>query len=180
MDSIIYDPAEDSYLFKEFLEETFGDKNCSNISFLDMGCGLGILAKTARDLGFKRVLAVDINDKALEKTKELGIETLKSNLFENIKEKFDTICFNVPYLPEDKREPKESQLATTGGEKGDEISIEFLKQSKKNLKENGKVYLLISSLTPLAEINKFKPKKVASKKIDFEELIILEFNEESF
>jgi len=180
MNSIIYEPAEDSYLFKEFLEKTFKEKDCSKLSFLDMGCGSGILGKTAKNLGFEKVLSVDINEKALEKTKEQGIETLKSNLFENIKEKFDIICFNAPYLPLDKREPKDSQTATTGGEKGDEISVKFLKQSKEHLKENCKVYLLISSLTPLDKINQFKPKTVDKKKINFEELIILEFNNDSF
>ena len=180
MDSIIYEPAEDSYLFKEFLEKNFKNKDCSKLSFLDMGTGSGILARTTKELGFGKILASDINKKALSRIDEKGIETKESNLFESIKEKFDVIVFNAPYLPEDKREPKESQVATTGGKKGDEISIRFLEQAKEHLNKDGKVYLLISSLTPQDRINKFNPTKVASKKIDFEELIILEFNEHSF
>ena len=180
MSSIIYEPAEDSYLFKEFLEKTFKNKDCSNLSFLDMGTGSGILAKIAIKLNFGEVFAVDINKKALEEINENNINKIHSNLFSKIKRKFDIIVFNAPYLPRDNREPKESQLATTGGKRGDEISIRFLKKAKNHLNEKGKAYLLISSLTPLDKISKFKPQKVISKRIDFEELIILEFNEHSF
>lgn len=180
MDSTIYEPAEDSYFFKKFLEENFKNKDCSDLSFLDMGTGSGILAKAAKELGFRKIFAADINKKALIKLDDEKIEKIESNLFQNIRKKFDIIVFNAPYLPEDKREPEESKLATTGGENGDEISMKFLQQAKEHLKEKGKTYLLISSLTPKDKIDKFKPKKVASKKINFEELIILEFNEYSF
>ena len=85
------------------------------------------------------------------------------------------ITFNAPYLPEAKHEPKCSKLITTGGKKGDEISLKFLKQAKEHLNENGRILLLISSLTPLEKINKFEPKILAKKKLFFEELKILEF-----
>ena len=61
--------------------------------------------------------------------------------------KFDLIIFNPPYLPEDKREPEDSKLATTGGKKGDEILKRFLLKAKEHLEENGKILLVISSLT---------------------------------
>jgi methylase of polypeptide subunit release factors len=84
------------------------------------------------------------------------------------------ITFNAPYLPEDKKEPKNSRTATTGGKKGDEISLKFLNQSQRYLNPNGKIFLLISSLTPMTKIKRFKPKIVATKKLFMEELRILE------
>ena len=89
--------------------------------------------------------------------------------------KADIITFNAPYLPEDKHEPKSSRLETTGGKTGDEISLKFLKQAFNYLSHDGKIFLLISSQTPMDKIKKFNPKIVARKKIFFEELLILEF-----
>lgn len=173
--SEIYEPEEDSRFFqgflKEYLESLEGD-----IEFLDMGTGSGILAKTASEIiGKEKVTAVDINPDAVDKVASIEINSIQSNLFSNISGKFDIITFNAPYLPEDEREPKESALATTGGKKGDEISLEFLKQAKEHLNPGGKIFLLISSLTPLDKIKEFNPVEVARKKIDFEDLIILKF-----
>ena len=141
-----------------------------------MGTGTGILSETAsKYLNKKNILAADINSEAIKITKKKGFKTIKTNLFSNIKGKFDLITFNAPYLPLDKREPKDSQLSTTGGKRGDEISIKFLKQAKKHLNKNGKIFLLISSLTPMNKIKRFKHKIVARKKMFMEELLILEF-----
>jgi len=149
-----------------------------NIKFLDMGTGSTILAQTAYDKEIKNITAVDINPKAIKLAKEKGFKAIKSNLFDKIPktEKYDIICFNAPYLPENKKESKNSQLATTGGKNGDEIALKFIKQAKKHLNPNGKIYLLISSLTPINKIKKYTPKIVKRKKIFFEELMILEIN----
>jgi release factor glutamine methyltransferase len=170
----VYKPAEDSYLFSDFLKKYLSKHKIS--SYLDIGTGSGILPKTALEfLNSDQILAVDINPLAVKEAKKQGLKVIKSDLFKNVKGKFDLITFNAPYLPRDSREPKSSQVATTGGERGDEISLKFLKQAKKHLKKNGKVFLLISSLTPLDRINEFRPKIVARKKIFFEKLLILEF-----
>lgn len=148
-----------------------------SIKYLDMGTGSGILAETAlKFLDKKNVIAVDINPDAVEQLKEKGINGILSNLFKNVKGKFDVISFNAPYLPKDEREDEESQVYTTGGEKGDEISVRFLNEAKKHLKKNGKIFLLISSLTPIKRIKKFGGKIVAKKKIFFEELRVWEFS----
>jgi len=172
----IYEPSDDSYFFAEFLKRYL--KKSKPQTYLDMGCGSGILAKTVSNF-FKKenILCVDINTSAVLANKLLGFKTIKSNLFSKVqkKKKFDLITFNAPYLPEEKIEPYSSKLITTGGKRGDEISLKFLKQAKEHLNENGKTLLLISSLTPMEKINKFKPKLVAKKKIFFEELRIYEF-----
>lgn len=170
----IYQPAEDSYLFTDFLKKYLSKHKAT--SYLDMGTGSGILPKTAsKFLDKKNILAADINPKAVKSLKQKGFNAIKTNLFSKIKDKFDLITFNAPYLPLDPREPKSSQLATTGGKRGDEISIKFLRQAKNHLNKDGKILLLISSLTPMNKIKKFNPKIVARKKIFMEELRILEF-----
>lgn len=172
----IYQPSDDSFLFARFLKNYIKKNNPS--TFLDMGCGSGILAKTVENVfQNNKILCVDINPSAVLTTKLLGFKTIKSNLFAKISKnkKFDLITFNAPYLPLDNNEPKSSQLATTGGKNGDEISVKFLKQALKHLNKNGKILLLISSLTPMDKINQFKPKIVAKKKLFMEELLILEF-----
>ena len=172
----IYEPAEDSFLISELLEEYLSKQN-KEIKYLDMGTGSGILALTASNfLPKENILASDINPKSVKLLKEQGFNAVKSNLFQNIKDNFDLITFNAPYLPEDSREPKSSRLATTGGKKGDEIAVEFLKQAKSHLNKDGKIFLLISNLTPIDKIKKFKPKIAAKKKIFMEELIVFEFS----
>jgi release factor glutamine methyltransferase len=170
----IYQPSDDSYFFTNFLKKHL--KKFKPKSYLDMGTGSGILTETtSKFIDKKNILAVDINPSAVKLLKQKGFNAIKSNLFKKIKDKFDLITFNAPYLPLDKREPKDSQLATTGGKKGDEITVKFLKQAKKHLNKNGKIFLLISSLTPINKIKKFNPKIVARKKQFFEQLLILEF-----
>jgi len=173
----IYEPSDDSYFFAEFLKK-YLNKNHPR-TLLDVGCGSGILAKVAGKFFSKEnILCVDINQSAVCATRLIGFKAIKSNLFSKIPKdrKFDLITFNAPYLPEDKNEPKESKLITTGGKLGDEISLKFLEQAKEHLSDNGKILLLISSLTPQDRIKKFRPKIVAKKKIWLEELLILEFS----
>ena len=170
----IYEPLEDSYFFKDFLIKYLSKNSIK--SHLDVGTGSGILAKaSSKIIGKEFVLATDINESAIENLK--GVKGVVSNLFENINGKFDLITFNAPYLPLDKREPKDSKIATTGGIKGDEISLKFLKAAKKHLTKNGRILLLISSLTPFNKIEKYSPVIVARKKLFNEVLLILEFME---
>lgn len=173
----IYQPAEDSILFANFLKEYLSKNKSPELKFLEVGTGSGILSKTAsKILPPKNILALDINPDAVKALQKESFKTIKSNLFQKVESKFDLIVFNAPYLPRDEREPKDSQVATTGGKKGDEISLKFLRQAKSHLKENGKIFLLVSSLTPLDKIKKLWPyKTVAREKVFMEELLILEF-----
>ena len=172
----IYQPAEDSYFFADFLKNYLSKSKNKEISYLDMGTGSGILAETAIISGIKKqnILTADINPKAVEFVKnKLKIKTIKSGLFDNIpkSKKFDIITFNPPYLPQHKYDKKPD---TTGGIKGDEIPLKFLKQARQYLTKNGKIFLLISNYTPQEKIAKFNPKIIAEKKLFFEELYILE------
>src|SRR3989338_7846319 len=147
----IYQPAEDSYLLSEVLGKEIPEllKKNQHLQFLEIGSGSGILLETAKRLGIKRehIFGSDINQEAVEHCRSLDFNCIYSDLFENVQGKYDLIIFNPPYLPKDSKEPKDSQLATTGGLQGSEIINEFLKEAENYLEENGRIFLLISSLT---------------------------------
>ncbi|MBU0958905.1 MAG: methyltransferase, partial [Nanoarchaeota archaeon] len=151
------------------------------LKFLDMGSGSGYQAQTIINLGVsqKNITLVDINPKALKHLKLIFPKSrvIKSNLFSNIKEKYDIIFFNSPYLPEDKREPKSSRLATTGGRYGGELLNKFLKRAKSFLKKGGKVYIVVSSLTKNINFEGYDKKIMDKKKIFFEELLVYELKD---
>jgi release factor glutamine methyltransferase len=174
---VIYQPAEDSFLLEKEVK-----KVAKNKIFLDMGSGSGLQAKAALSANAKSVLAADVNPEAVKHLKSQNIPAIKSNLFSNIRGKFDVIAFNPPYLPEDRREDKESRLTTTGGKSGDEIILKFLKQVPSHLNNKGIILLLLSTLTPKEKIIKLLAKQrlsckvLSSQKLFFESLEVWEIS----
>jgi len=167
----MYQPAEDSFLLSDSIKEYLTNKNKS-IKVLDLGTGSGIQAETCKSLGFDNILAADIDSESLDFVSKKRIKTIKSNLFSKIKEKFDLIIFNPPYLSEYKHDKEKD---TSGGKKGDETILSFLNQARKHLTKDGNILLLLSSLTPKKQINKitkkyYQKKKIAEKKLFFETL----------
>ena len=172
----IYDPAEDSFLIQSVLKKELPkllDKN-PNLKFLEVGPGSGINLNTAKDLGVpvENIFSLDKNPDAVSHCKVQGFACIESDLFKNLKGRFDLIIFNPPYLPLDEREPEDSRLATTGGEKGSEVINKFLKQAKRNLATGGKIFLLTSSLTKNITWGSYKKKLIDSKKVFQEELFV--------
>lgn len=181
MHSKIYQPAEDSYLLKETLENYLCNITNKNIKILDMGSGSGIQAETCRELGFKNILTADINQDAVKSLKSKGFKAIHSDLFSNInkKEKFDLIIFNPPYLPENEFD---KEADTTGGKRGYEVIKKFLEQAKYHLSKDSSILLLFSSLSkPNIIIKKAKElnyylKLLNKKNLFFEELQVYILN----
>jgi len=165
---MIYEAREDSFLLMKYI------KNYAKGEILDVGTGSGILAKEASKHG--NVLAVDIDQDALDLVKKLGIKARKSYLFSNVKESFDLIIFNPPYLPEDQEEDEDSKKITTGGKNGYEIIERFFSQAKKYLKKDGKILIVFSSLTgdvfKIMEKYGFEFRILEKEKLFFEELYV--------
>ncbi|MDP3986789.1 MAG: methyltransferase, partial [Nanoarchaeota archaeon] len=151
-----------------------------NKNVLDVGTGSGILAIAAKVAGAKSVLAVDINKEATNYVKAKGINSRVSDLFSNIKEKFDLIVFNPPYLPKDNLEDDDSETTTTGGKHGHEIISRFLQEAKTHLTKNGRILLLFSSLTGRENVDKvlrennYHFNTLETQKLFFEELYVYE------
>lgn len=173
----MYAPSDDSYLLAETLKNYLKNNKDKNIKILDLGSGSGIQAETCRKLGFNNITAIDIDGKAVSFLNEKGIKAIKSNLFSNInkKIKLDLIIFNPPYLPENKYDKEKD---TTGGKKGYETIIKFLKQAKRHLNKNGEILLLFSSLSKPKIIKReaknmgYGMELLATKKLFFEELFV--------
>jgi len=164
---MIYEPREDSYLLQ---------KNISRYAhgrILDMGTGSGIQAKEAAKTA-ESVIAVDINPVAIKENHD-NIEYIESDLFEHIKDKFDLIIFNPPYLPNDSRV---IDIALDGGKHGYELIRRFLENVNEYLKTDGRILLLFSSLSKKDEIEEFinnnclNYEQIDSQKLDFEELYV--------
>lgn len=170
----IYPPEEDSFLLVKALKENLN--SLKNKKILDMGSGSGIISQELISWGIspKKLTLTDINPDAIKKLKKdfQYSEVTTSNLFEKLNSKFDIIIFNPPYLPEDKNEPKESRIITTGGKEGSEIINKFLKDSKTFLNKNGKIFLLVSTLSKGIKFRGFKKRLVAKEKLFFEELLV--------
>ena len=176
----MYSPREDSYLMSRILQEKLPEllKINPDLKFFEIGAGSGIHLETVFNTGVKKqnIFSSDIDLKSVNHCTTLGFNCIHSDLFENIKDTFDLIIFNPPYLPEDSEEPKESQTATTGGAKGNEIILRFLKQAKDYLNQNGKIFLITSSLAENVDFEKlnYKAKEIGCEKLFFERLCIWE------
>ena len=169
-----YKPREDSYLLLKQVK-----KNAKGL-VLDIGTGSGIQAIGAsKKKNVKNVIAADINKKLIQqlkkKYKKTKISFITSDLFSNIKLKFDTIIFNPPYLPEDL---KLKDLTLDGGKKGYETIERFLNQVNNYLKTNGIILIVFSSLTKKEKIDEFivnnmlEFKQLDKKHIFFEDLYV--------
>ena len=137
----MYEPSDDSFfLLKEVL-------NYKARRFLEVGCGSGLISLSyAEKYSDADVWCCDIDEASIlyveRKAKEKNLTNLyvvKSDLFENISGKFDIIAFNPPYLPTDKGY---ADLEDDG------VIWRFLSEFPNYLERNGKMFIIMSSITP--------------------------------
>ncbi|MBI2541409.1 methyltransferase [Candidatus Woesearchaeota archaeon] len=158
----VYDPQEDSNMLEKHVRRLARGK------VLDMGTGSGIQAIAAAQKNeVENVLAADIQKGVIDYCKKNirnpKIKFIQSDLFEKVKEKFDVIIFNPPYLPQ---ELKLKDLTAEGGKKGYEVIEKFLSQVNGFLQPDGVVLLVFSSLTKKEKVEEF----IKNNLLDFEEL----------
>lgn len=175
----VYNPAEDSYLLAEAVEEqAFG-------KVLDLGCGSGIQGITAALKGCEVTFA-DISEKALECARaNAGLnnikgEFIKSDLFSEINMKYNTIIFNPPYLyskPIKKlKETDRLDANLDGGIKGRELIDKFIKYYTNYVDEEYIILMIESSLNDYEnDVEKLNGKIVKEKNLFFEKLAVIKF-----
>ncbi len=146
----VYEPSEDSFL----LAEAALSKIAGPERILEVGCGSGIIAAVVKANTNAEIIGIDINPYAAKCTKGNGIESIRGDLLSCIKGKFDMIIFNPPYLPTRKEERTKDWInaALDGGPDGRRIIYEFLKQAAGHLVKNGKILMVLSSLTGIKEV----------------------------
>jgi HemK-related putative methylase len=205
----VYAPSNDTYLiidyFKDCINENYFDgldiKNIKNV--LDMGTGTGIIALFLQEVKKKisnfspRIFASDILENAIKCAKlneifnnhKKSITFIHSDLFNkfpvNLKNSFNVIIFNPPYLPSFKfnnkvRVKKSIDNSWDGGKSGFEIFLKFILQAKPfiNLNQKFLIYYISSSVSKFQDINEqleksgFKNTTLKKKHIFFEDIIL--------
>ena len=186
-DEQVYDPAEDSLLAAGIVEAAVRDAH-RGIDVLDMGCGTGILGLVAAiSENTRSVTFADINAAAVRLCEE-NIErnseflcakciAIKSDMFSNIKGRFDLMIFNAPYLPDnDSIGLSESWY---GGREGIEITNRFLDEAVLHLNPEGQIILVESSFGNIealrgriAELG-FRIIKEEKKHVSFEDIVVM-------
>lgn len=160
----VYEPAEDTFQLLEAIKLRKEDR------VLELGTGCGLIALNCVHQGAK-VVCTDINPHAITLTRknyQLNCQLIKGDvevrhgdLFSVIRsdEYFDVIIFNPPYLPTRKEERIGGNgwfdVATDGGIDGLIVTKRFLKELSKHLSKNGCAYIVFSSLSNRAKLEKY-------------------------
>jgi len=176
----VYQPSDDSYLLYDTVKQL---KLKGKIAEVGSGTGLITLMLAHNNL----VIASDLNIMAAKCT----LENLKNNnLDDNVDvlccdnltpirdgEIFDYIVFNPPYIPT--KTINEEDISWSGGKEGIEVTINFLKESIKRLKQSGRIVCVLSSIMNLKALTKYieelgyKTKILTKKKFFFETLYVV-------
>ena len=141
----LYTPREDSLLLARFVAKlAFG-------RVLDLGTGSGIQAITAaKKRNVRTVLAVDVDKTALAwcraHIRHPKLSFRRSDLFNSVHGRFDTIIFNPPYLPKTGIKELDQDRTVVGGRKGRELILTFLTKLSSYLRADGIALLIFSSL----------------------------------
>jgi len=171
----VYSPAEDSVLLIESLNVSDGER------VLEIGCGSGVVAIHCAKNG-ACVTAVDINPSAVELTRKNAalngsyIDIRLSDLYEDIDSNFNTIVFNLPYLPVN--ESGALEKAWSGGDDGIGPLPKLLNGVRDHLLPRGRFVVVVSSLMNKEKLDsvlsEYDVNVLGKKKLFFEELSVLE------
>lgn len=174
-DDNVYPPSEDSIL----LIQSFDVKPFETV--LEIGCGSGVVAVHCARNG-ANVIAADINPYAAKLAKKnaeynnVEIDVRVSDLFQNIPEKFDTIVFNLPYLPVD--DAGELAKAWSGGKDGMGPLPRLIEEAPDHLNTEGRLVIVVSSLMDREKLHGLldhcKVDELSNLPLFFEKLRVLE------
>lgn len=141
-------PRQDTEISVEKLLEIIKNNEVKNM--LEIGCGSGIVSITIDLETDISITCVDISSFAIENTKinkklhNSNINILKSDLFENVKGKFDLIYSNPPYIKTDEIDKLqievreyEPRLALDGGSDGLIFYRKIIEKAPNYLRKGG-------------------------------------------
>jgi release factor glutamine methyltransferase len=173
----VYQPAEDSDLLATAAVEGVAPTD----RVLDVGTGSGYVAAQVADTGAS-VVGADTNPHACRQARENGIDTVRTDLTAAFASgTFDLVTFNPPYLPTtpDEAAGDWMEIALSGGENGRAVIEPFLTAVGRVLAPEGRVLLLVSSLSGIETITEcaaevgFDAETVATDSFPFETLSVL-------
>ena len=147
--NVLIPRPETEYLVEKIDKLIKGKFNNDNIKILDIGTGSGVIAITLSKLNKKAdITATDISKKALKiaeknnKNRGTNVNFIHTNLYDDIKNEFDVIISNPPYidfnskLVEEKVKREEPHIALFAEDNGLYFYKEILKNLKKVLKKD--------------------------------------------
>lgn len=179
LDSPVYDPAEDSRLLAQAASERLDVDDVA----LDVGTGSGYVAATVAAETGADVYGCDVNPHACQRAREAGVPAVRSDLVSAFRDgTFDWVLFNPPYLPTPPEVEGDDwmEAALSGGEDGRRVVDPFLDSVGRVLAPDGRVLLLVSTLTDIdavserAAANGLSTAEVTSESFPFERLVVLE------
>ena len=174
-DPEVYPPSEDSILLTESLDIRIGEK------VLEIGTGSGIVSIQCA-LNGADVVCGDINPRAVALARRnasangVDIDVRETDVYSNIEGRFDTIVFNLPYLPVE--DEGELAKAWSGGPDGLGPLPRLLEGAPEHLLPDGRVVVVVSSLMDRAGLDKtlegYEVKVLGELPLFFERLQVLE------
>lgn len=172
----MYLPSDDSFQLARSVKCYRGK------SALEIGVGSGIVLKALRE-NFKIVAGTDIDFASLRYCKEnLSKEIMVAccDAASAFHYRFDLIVSNPPYIPIEDNEKKDS--AIHGDSDGMETTLHFLKSAISVLDQDGKILIIISSLSDnmrldalIVQMN-LKRRTIMERNLFFETLRTLEIS----
>ncbi|MEM2083554.1 MAG: methyltransferase [Nitrososphaerota archaeon] len=177
----VYKPSEDTFLLYDSINNNYSKS-------FEVGSGVGLITlKLAKKSNY--VLASDINFEATKNT----LYNVKQNFLRDkvdivcgdcltfLKNKifFELIVFNPPYLPSENFNKKIFDLSWSGGKRGYEITLKFLREAKKHINKKGTIMIVSSSYIINEVLNIIKKMKLKysikkEKSMFFEKIYIVE------
>jgi release factor glutamine methyltransferase len=176
----VYQPGEDTFLLLSAAQQECREQDL----VLEVGCGSGYIAAAILDgplVKCREVLASDINPHAARDACSRGLDVVRADLLFGIRGPFDLVIFNPPYLPTspDERMDDWLEYALDGGPDGRSVISRFIGSVGRVLAPEGRVLLLISSLTGLREVESlfeeagFVHEIILQQRIEGEDLLVI-------
>ena len=160
----------------------------SGESIIDIGTGSGALAILAAKLGGK-VFATDKYKEPIEcaksnaKRNKVNINFKLGKFFAGTKKKFDVVIPNLPQEVMEKSFRKKigAKIADSsdGGKDGNQVSTYILKNAKKHMHKNSRLYMSIGSMCDFQPLLKKALQNYEIKLLDYTRMAIKEFEIEN-
>lgn len=173
--SILYLPSDDSIFLSDIVNHYHGDLA------LEIGTSSGTIFRELSK-NFSIVIGTDIDFNSLKHSLSMSknerlICCDAATALHNVE--FDLIVSNPPYLP---NAMNHTDKTVDGGPTGIEVLIHFLTSAIDKLNNNGKILILVSSLSDKGKLDRFisqnnlTKKQIAQKDLFYESLQIIELS----
>ena len=176
-DDDVYPPSDDSILLIKSFDVRAGER------ILEIGCGSGIVSMHCA-LNGGAVTCGDVNKKAVALTKRnmtlnaLDADVVETDIYSGIKGRFDTIVFNLPYLPV--KEEGDLALAWSGGSDGLGPLPRLIGGAGEHLLPDGRLVIVVSSLMDREALRSvlegFEVRTLSELHMFFEDISVLEIS----